>query len=58
MTTQWRMVSGMRERVTGLDYSVVPHVMNLLGVKRSERRDTFNRLRFIEAGALNELNKH
>lgn len=50
MTTQWR--SGMNG-ATGFDYSAVPAVMDLLGIKgRKRRRRAFDDLRLMEREAL------
>lgn len=50
MTTQWR--AGMNG-ATGFDYSAVPAVMDLLGIRgKKRRRQVFDDLRTMEREAL------
>lgn len=49
--TQWRM-AGFGD-VVGLDYSGLWAAMQMLGIKRP--KDTFDRVRVIEASALREI---
>ena len=52
MATQWRVgMSG----ATGLDYSALPHVLNLQAVPASDWPDLFECLRVMEAEALNVM---
>lgn len=49
MRTQWRTGFG---GPTGLDYSVLPTLFQLHGVKRSKRRELFEDLRAMEIEVL------
>lgn len=49
MQTQWRS-SGFG--ATGLDYSAIPAVFELIGVPDDLRRDTFDCVRVMEGAAL------
>ncbi|WP_211230895.1 DUF1799 domain-containing protein [Chitinilyticum aquatile] len=49
MQTQWRV--GMAG-ATGLDYTALPAVFELTGVKKRDRPDTFERLRVLEIETL------
>ena len=61
LQTQWRSTGlslGERAiiRLTGLDYAVVPVVMDMLGIaKVKERRRLFAQLRVLESTALETL---
>lgn len=52
MGTQWRS-SGFG--ATGLDYMPLWNVMQVVGVKRSERSDTFQAVRIMEDSALQTM---
>ena len=47
--TQWRVSIG---GVTGLDYTALHHAMSMMGVRRRDRRDLFDRVRIMELAAL------
>ncbi|QQP96480.1 DUF1799 domain-containing protein [Lysobacter enzymogenes] len=47
--TQWRVGNA---GAIGLDYSTLPVVMRLLGVRRADWPDTFDSIRVMEAEAL------
>jgi hypothetical protein len=49
MSTQWR--TGPRG-ATGMDYTAIPQVAWMLGIKRPELSEIFNDLRLMEAEAL------
>lgn len=49
MSTQWRESMAGR---SGLDYTPLPCVMGLLGVKRKRRRDVFEDVRTMERAVL------
>lgn len=49
MQTQWRTGMGGS---TGLDYVALEPVMRLRGIHRSERKNTFEDIRVMEAAAL------
>lgn len=55
-STQWRTVStgGMEPRIlrTGLDYAVIPGVLELLGIAPASRGRVFGGLREMELAAL------
>lgn len=49
LLTQWRVgMSG----ATGLDYAVLPAVLDLCGIKKKRRPDVFDALRVLEGEAL------
>jgi len=52
LSTQWRM--GMNG-ATGLDYAVLPTVMDLLGVPADPRRQIFMDVRVMEQAALGAM---
>ncbi|MCH8500150.1 MAG: DUF1799 domain-containing protein [Marinobacter sp.] len=53
--TQWRY-AGMTGTCTGLDYTALSAVMAMLGIEDArEIRDTFERVRLIESGALDAM---
>ncbi|MEM7706620.1 MAG: DUF1799 domain-containing protein [Pseudomonadota bacterium] len=52
-TTQWRIAP--MGGYTGLDYTAVHSVMTTLGIAKKKRSSHFNRLRYIEAGAMAEM---
>ena len=52
LSTQWRHAGSAGIR-TGLDYAAIPATARLLGHRRD--RDLFDRLRIMEAGALDEF---
>lgn len=54
MATQWR--TGMAG-ATGLDYTAVPTVMDLLDIAPEHRRDRFDDLRTMERAALEVMNE-
>lgn len=54
MSTQWRR-AGMDGQAVGLDYAALPAVMGLMGVKRPDRRRTFDDLRILEIEKLRVL---
>lgn len=49
LSTQWRTGMG---GATGLDYSVVPAVMSLVGIPKKSRSQVFHDVRVMEAEAL------
>lgn len=49
MTTQWRVGMG---GATGLDYAVLPTVMDIVGIRKKARRDVFAAVREMENEAL------
>jgi hypothetical protein len=49
MATQWR--SGMNG-LTGLDYTAIKPVFNLLGVSKKSRAEVFEAIRVMEGEAL------
>lgn len=49
MQTQWRV--GMNG-ATGLDYTALPAVMDLCGIRKKQREDVFSALRLMESEAL------
>ena len=49
MLTQWRV--GMAG-ATGLDYTALPAVFDLCGIKKKRRADVFDALRVLEGEAL------
>ncbi|MCW2272374.1 hypothetical protein CQ065_06755 [Pseudomonas sp. MYb187] len=49
MSTQWRTGMG---GPSGLDYSIIPAVASMLGIKRRDLPDIFPDLRVLEAEAL------
>lgn len=52
--TQWRIgMSGP----TGLDYAVLPGVMQMMGVARKEQMEVFNGVRVMESEALKVLSE-
>jgi hypothetical protein len=52
--TQWRIgMSGP----TGLDYAVLPGVMEMIGIGRKDRRDVFDGVRVMESEALKVLSE-
>jgi hypothetical protein len=52
MGTQWRTgVAG----ATGLDYGVLPDVMRLRGVPKSDRPEVFDWIRLMEGEALGQM---
>ena len=54
LSTQWRhSMNG----VTGLDYNVLPNVLRLLNIARSEWSHIFDDIRIMESAALKEINK-
>lgn len=52
MATQWR--TGYAG-ATGLDYSALPHVFRLLGVRKRDRPSLFEDLRVMESEALRTM---
>lgn len=54
MGTQWRV--GMAG-ATGLDYGVLPAVMDVVGVAEEDRKQVFNDLRAMEDEALKVMHK-
>ena len=60
MQTQARSDSGLSgERWRGFDYSALPAVMKLVGIRGgSKRRAAFTRLRVMESVAIEEFNRH
>lgn len=60
MQTQARIVSGFSgESWRGFDYSAVPAVMKLIGIRGSKgRRSAFEKLRVMESVAIEELSGH
>jgi hypothetical protein len=52
METQWRTGMG---GATGLDYGVLPDVMRLRGVPKSERSEVFDWVRLMEGEALDQM---
>lgn len=54
VSTQWRYsMSG----ITGLDYGVLPTVLRMLNIARSEWNQIFDDIRTMESVALTEMNK-
>ena len=54
LSTQWRhSMNG----ITGLDYNVLPNVLRLLNIARSEWSQIFDDVRTMESAALKEINK-
>jgi hypothetical protein len=51
--TQWRTSEGI---ATGLDYSVIPTVCQLVGIPRAARAEVFEDVRVMEAEALRVMN--
>ena len=51
--TQWRMSAG---GPTGLDYNTVKWFMDLMKVKKRDRFETLQKIRTMEAAALNVMN--
>jgi hypothetical protein len=54
MCTQWRTGVG---GAIGLDYAVLPAIMELVGVPQDNRLEVFNDLRLMEDAALAHLRK-
>ncbi|CAG9177761.1 DUF1799 domain-containing protein [Cupriavidus pampae] len=54
MSTQWRV--GMNGPV-GLDYSVLPFVMRMQRVPRSEHPEVFESVRVMEHAAMDEMSE-
>lgn len=54
METQWRTVQG---GVTGLDYSVLPMIFTLCGVKRKKQNDVLGALQVMEQEALKQMSQ-
>lgn len=54
MCTQWRTGVG---GAVGLDYAVLPVIMELVGIEQSERLAVFNDLRIMEDAALQHIRK-
>jgi len=54
MDTQWRVAFGGR---TGLDYNVLPAVMRMHGIPRSQWHDVFECLRVMEGEALQVMSE-
>lgn len=54
LSTQWR--TGM-SGPTGLDYAVLPAVMQLEGVRKKDRADLFDCVRAMEGAALSVIHK-
>lgn len=55
MSTQWRVGPG---GAYGLDYGVLPQVMRLRGIARSEWADVFDSVRVMEDAALEQIRKN
>ncbi len=55
MTTQWRVSYSGR---TGLDYAVLPQVMEMLDVPRAEWPHLFSDVRVLEVAALQQMNEN
>lgn len=54
VSTQWRYsMSG----ITGLDYNVLPNVLRLLNIARSEWNQIFDDIRTMESAVLTQINK-
>ena len=52
MSTQWNVgMSG----ATGLNYSALPFLFDLLGVEKDNRPDLFNDLQIMEQAALEQM---
>lgn len=49
MSTQWRVAMG---GATGLDYTALPPVASMLGMKRREIPEVFHDIRVMEAEAM------
>ena len=54
MGTQWRVSPG---GPTGLDYGVLPTVLRLHDIPRSEWREMFDELRIMEDAALAKMHE-
>ncbi len=54
MSTQWR--TGMAG-ATGLDYSALPAVMQLVGIPKAQQASVFDDLRVLEDAALEQMRK-
>ena len=52
VSTQWRV--GMNGR-TGLDYAVLPAVMDMMGIQADSRRQMFEDVQAMEYAALKEM---
>jgi hypothetical protein len=58
LSTQWRIVAlpSGAQHLLGLDYGVIPAVLELAGVPREEWSDVFADLRVMEQAALEKIN--
>jgi hypothetical protein len=56
MQTQWR-TGGMSGGIVGLDYNVLPWVMQQLGIRKKEVPEVFDGLRIAERTAIDYLNE-
>jgi hypothetical protein len=54
MSTQWRVGSG---GAIGFDYTALPFVLRMCGVKLHEREDVFSCLRVMELEALSVMHE-
>lgn len=54
LTTQWRTSMG---GPTGLDYAVLPAVMQLHGIRKKDRADLFDCIRVMENAALSVIHE-
>lgn len=55
LATQWRVANS--GAVTGLHYEVIPGVLDMLGIKKKQRADTFVAMRHMEESALQLFNR-
>jgi len=56
MRTQWR-TAGLSGRPYGFDYSALPFVMDLAGIKADQRLEVFGQVRLAESTVLEFLDQ-
>lgn len=53
--TQWRVISGMKIVIQGLDYTSLLSVLALYKPKRKQRQRLFEKIQLLERGALHAI---